>query len=280
MRPTLTLGSAGPSVVEAQSKLNLGVTSHARLDVDGLFGPMTGTRVREFQRQKQLGVDGVVGPATWAALDALAEDGNLSTPEGVPPQVVTVPPTAASAGSLRERIIEIAMSQASPEPGVVSDLRTIVETINGQNRTVRAGWRQLKRYFDEAVEGWSEGNWTPVALHGIQTPGSRIPLDGMKYEPPNRPGVSWCGIFATWVLQQAGLPVRWRRFSGVIGVPKISGSAGMQPGDIAVQTNTHHFIVTGIQGNQVMSINGNSDFQSILVKPQQRSSIQAYYRAE
>ncbi len=38
-----------------------------RLAADGFFGPRTRTVVREFQREKRLGVDGVIGPLTWRA---------------------------------------------------------------------------------------------------------------------------------------------------------------------------------------------------------------------
>ncbi|WP_067470031.1 peptidoglycan-binding protein [Actinomadura macra] len=37
------------------------------LDVDGRYGPGSETVCRAFQAEKRLGVDGVVGPATWAA---------------------------------------------------------------------------------------------------------------------------------------------------------------------------------------------------------------------
>lgn len=34
---------------------------------DGLYGPSTAKVTRQFQAEKQLGVDGLIGPATWAA---------------------------------------------------------------------------------------------------------------------------------------------------------------------------------------------------------------------
>jgi peptidoglycan hydrolase-like protein with peptidoglycan-binding domain len=38
------------------------------LGVDGIFGPETDSRVRQFQRSNQLAVDGIVGPMTWSKL--------------------------------------------------------------------------------------------------------------------------------------------------------------------------------------------------------------------
>ena len=66
-RPVLKLGSTGPDVVTLQTKLNA-----AGFNVgtpDGNFGPATQTAVINFQKSKNLTpADGVVGPATWAAL--------------------------------------------------------------------------------------------------------------------------------------------------------------------------------------------------------------------
>lgn len=37
------------------------------ISVDGLYGPQTADVIRAFQREKHLAVDGLIGPATWAA---------------------------------------------------------------------------------------------------------------------------------------------------------------------------------------------------------------------
>ena len=64
--PTLRQGSRGAAVSSLQNRLR----AHGyNVSVDGDFGPATANAVRSFQRAKGLGVDGVVGPATWSALN-------------------------------------------------------------------------------------------------------------------------------------------------------------------------------------------------------------------
>lgn len=60
-RPTLRRGAQGPHVL-ALRKL-LGLAEQA------LFDAPTESKVRDFQRRKQLVPDGIVGPKTWGALD-------------------------------------------------------------------------------------------------------------------------------------------------------------------------------------------------------------------
>lgn len=68
--PWARTGSTGPAVEELQQKLNAAGADPA-LDPDGIFGPLTRQAVINFQRDNGLGVDGIVGPETWGAIDAM-----------------------------------------------------------------------------------------------------------------------------------------------------------------------------------------------------------------
>lgn len=68
--PTIRKGDAGPAVVTAQKRLNTHHAARPDLTADGEFGQLTHDAARRFQQAKGLAVDGVVGPATWAHLNA------------------------------------------------------------------------------------------------------------------------------------------------------------------------------------------------------------------
>ena len=66
--PILKPGSTGPAVQDLQQKLkSLGFDPNG---VDGKFGPGTLAAVIAFQKSKGLQTDGMVGPATMAALQS------------------------------------------------------------------------------------------------------------------------------------------------------------------------------------------------------------------
>ena len=68
VKPTLRKGDSGDSVRALQERLNeLGYNCG---DVDGKFGKKTDEAVRKFQKDHGLTADGIVGKATWAALDS------------------------------------------------------------------------------------------------------------------------------------------------------------------------------------------------------------------
>jgi len=62
---TVKQGDNGPDVVALQQKL---IAAGYSVAADGDFGPGTDAAVKQFQASKGLTADGVVGPATWAAL--------------------------------------------------------------------------------------------------------------------------------------------------------------------------------------------------------------------
>ncbi len=67
--PTIRIGSQGLIVAYCQNLLNKRLPGSACW-VDGIFGGETATKVRQFQGTRGIAVEGVVGPETWAALEA------------------------------------------------------------------------------------------------------------------------------------------------------------------------------------------------------------------
>jgi hypothetical protein len=80
--PLLQVGDAGGAVTRLQRRLQAAGVFDAR--VDGSFGKDTDAAVRRFQESAGLEVDGVVGPATWAALPPIHEPDRSSPPTPVP----------------------------------------------------------------------------------------------------------------------------------------------------------------------------------------------------
>ena len=67
--PVLRRGSRNDQVEMLQRQLG---QAGFPVAIDGDFGPGTEATVRAFQASRGLGADGIVGPATWAALEAAA----------------------------------------------------------------------------------------------------------------------------------------------------------------------------------------------------------------
>ena len=74
--PVLTLGSTGLPVRRAQKRMSL--VGFDVGGVDGSYGSKTAAAVKKLQQQAGVGVDGVVGPQTWALIDALENEGPVS----------------------------------------------------------------------------------------------------------------------------------------------------------------------------------------------------------
>ncbi|MGA5900126.1 peptidoglycan-binding domain-containing protein [Streptomyces venetus] len=65
-RPSLSVGSSGAAVQQAQCYMNQAIG--AGLDEDGDFGPVTQSATKAFQRCAHIVVDGRIGAQTWSFL--------------------------------------------------------------------------------------------------------------------------------------------------------------------------------------------------------------------
>lgn len=80
MNSTLKLGSKNADVKTLQDLLNNLLKLNPKLATDGNFGPRTDAAVRKIQAQLNVGVDGIVGPKTWQALEGKKHGKPVLTP--------------------------------------------------------------------------------------------------------------------------------------------------------------------------------------------------------
>jgi peptidoglycan hydrolase-like protein with peptidoglycan-binding domain len=153
-QPTLRNGSRGAQVTRLQRRL-----AALRYDVgavDGAFGDATLHAVYAFQKVQRLGVDGVVGPATWAKLAA--------------------PKVPKPKHRLRAAAVEVDLSLRVVYLTKNGKVTRIVDASPGKpsTPTVRGSFR-----FSRRINGWRDAPlgllWRPYyfrggyALHGSRS---------------------------------------------------------------------------------------------------------------
>jgi hypothetical protein len=297
-----------------------------KLATDSLVGPHTIGAIRRFQ-QTQLGFqDGRVDPnqrtiGKLGELLALLRQGADRVLPGLMSRLrslgmlpAVLEEMAATLPAFRLYIILLALGETLPIPGKVSDQDKLVDTdtefpFPRPDQIVRAGWRRLKEYFDEAAPGYLQMKRIASHRDGIKVPTLRVRLpNDPLLDGTGRPyGVHWCGLFATWVYRKAlqqlpplafGTPanVRWMWPRINIPIRYTTGKDGVkpseiQPGDVCVIENgfSHHFIAMSyadLKKNEIWSINGNSTSddttftQSVLFKKQPLGKLSAVYSAD
>ncbi|MCK8521388.1 DUF4157 domain-containing protein [Aquimarina sp. D1M17] len=135
----------------------------------------------------------------------------------------------------------------------------------------RYGWERLMEYFEttfgkDKIVSQPTGEKNIVPRQNIKKKsefyGNIIDHNGNLGKGDRDAMPSWCGIFAFWALNKAGIPMpKWQ-----LGVPFIPPEASYppgykpKPGDIAYKEKRSHYgLVVGMEGpNRVKSVNGNT----------------------
>jgi hypothetical protein len=134
----------------------------------------------------------------------------------------------------------------------------------------RTGWERLMEYFTTTF-GEDKIVSAPTGADGVvwkEHIKKKSELPGMVPNQPD-PNVrekrdampSWCGIFAFWALNKAGIPMpKWQLGESIIK-PEAAYPPGYtpQPGDLAYRDKRSHYgLVVGMDGGKVKSVNGNT----------------------
>lgn len=250
MNRTLRFGSVGDDVRTLQNGLNVLVASWPALETDGIYGPKTTARVREFQSGNGLVPDGVVGPLSWTKFFELLDQ---ATQGGVP----TLPETPPS-GAL-DMYRGLILTIAKQHEGIVDFSQLIGGRPMGidfliQMFQIAAGVTLTDANFiDSKTKGWTQQPWV---------------------SSPDEQRKSWCGIFCVYCYKMAGFSASWDFVSGRPNGPfQLNGwspdfVAKIQPADIGcVQTKSHHFLIESVDSGKLppmTTIDGNQEWGQII----------------
>lgn len=277
-RPLLQFGSQGPTVKLLQQALNWAASKLAKLEDDGIFGPLTRGRVCEFQSQHNLDVDGVVGPDTWGKLEPVIDQ----LAQGITDTFGKIP---AAELELRNRVVQTALmlhaqfgwpagveTYAPQNPRIAANKMASMTPMPGHpGYFPRQGGVSLATIFRMA--GAPE-SWKCLMI-------SQEAYENYHKRPKPTPSTwrnqldipSWCGIFALYCLKISGLKVPGWNGNSLGAAPYTMRAVNEQPppqaGDIALRREgMHHMIIVEVRrNNQLVTIEGNEGvYQSIIRK--------------
>lgn len=220
--PTLQRGSSGPGVATLQRAL---VALGHDLDVDGSFGGNTDRAVRAFQARAGLGADGVVGPATKAALAAALSGRAPSptpSPSPSPPSPVPLPlPSPTPPTQDVDAFARTLASQWSARESGRRSADALYAWLLSDYRDTLVGARQ--RYGQKVSEAALRAAWMTSREHQMRfetEPQPGVQALGPLHPPSDRPTlVSHPSIGGSDVAPVAPIMVRFvaemrRRYPG------------------------------------------------------------------
>lgn len=167
VRPDLQRGDLSVDVGVAQQKLNI-AGADPRLEVDAEFGSRTERAVRAFQRRNEIPPTGTISIATWAALDAQVQGGEIG-PDGQATTVSTgeeADPTGTIEGAIHPTIrvgargsavselhenVNRAMGTSLPVAASLTAAATIMYT--AETRTAVAAFQRRERLLIDGITG-------------------------------------------------------------------------------------------------------------------------------
>ena len=268
----LRMGDSGSSVKSLQEKLIARGYSCGASGADGSFGYDTYKAVKSFQQSCALDVDGIVGPATWAALGGIDN---------------TIMLRMGSKGDAVRRLQELLISKgySCGASGADGDFGQgtynavcAFQEANGLDVDGVVGsqtWNALYGCGNYSVNiGGSAGvqRFLDVARSqlGYVEGYENMTKYGAWY---GSNGVAWCAMFVSWCASQAGIlgslvpryswcasGASWYRARGRYRT-RTSGYRPL-PGDIIFYSHGSDYYHTGIveyvSGNEVHTIEGNT----------------------
>ena len=265
---TLRFGSQGPDVQLLQSALNRWIASKLpQLVADGQFGPKTGAKVKEYQSFSRLVPDAIVGPKTWAALEALVAQvlGAL----GGPPQAQ---PPGDGLGAKVVAAAEAALAKwgwtatDQPNPNIERIAAALCARFTDPRRP-RQGGMGLQKIFQDANAPGAYISRCPTITAEAERKWQEMNAGNWRNANDL---CAWCGIFCIYVYRTAGVnvPGGWANHGKNVFDPavfqRITDYAQVYPGCIGVVSGiqpggrNHHFIVTSNADDRMESIDGNA----------------------
>jgi len=125
-----------------------------------------------------------------------------------------------------------------------------------------------------------------IRVQVVQIAGSQLgkgdpsPYWRDAYGPVWTPGLSWCGVFALWVLRQAGLTqAKWIAGKGFIYPVGLRPTFAPEPGDVAYfDKMQHQAIVAAVNTDGTVTlINGNGDSGKVSESRTPKTKVTAFF---